>query len=252
LDAMLALAFNSWTSVPNNEYHVMYSVMSKANHSCSPNACVLAPQEGPGEMVCLRTITPGDEVTVSYLGDLELAKPVEFRQQTLKRWEFTCTCKRCAALGDDTRCFACPDPSCLGQCPALRHGVPEEASVQCDVCGQEPEEEIQIEWMESEIEIGELLLGLPGSLYSAWHPCAEFATAHPHHWLAGRWLRFLASHLSSEASETEDPEEAASLREKADESEVAAWRCLQASVGVSLDLPLSHGGVESSDQSLLF
>jgi len=243
IKALLLVSFNAWTSVPESTHQVVYPLISKANHTCHPNASVFAPETGNGELVCLRSIAAGDEVTVSYLGDGELARPVEFRQhQLMKRWEFTCSCSRCTAFGDDTRKFSCPRENCLGGCAALRHGAPDDATILCDVCGEEPCDEFQVDWLEAEIEVGDLLLKLPESLYSAWHPCAEFAAAHPHHWLAGRWLRFLASHMLSEADGAEDPEEANDLRQTALEAEDASWRCVQAAVGVSLDFPTSELG----------
>ena len=94
----------------------LFLVESAANHSCNPSAHV-SPISGAGgsgiEMVAARPIAAGEEVTISYLGELpvppgnaanaetEEAEAARRRRALLReQYLFECGCERCAgALG---------------------------------------------------------------------------------------------------------------------------------------------------------
>mmetsp|Transcript_22565 Transcript_22565/g.49919 ORF Transcript_22565/g.49919 Transcript_22565/m.49919 type:complete len:400 (-) Transcript_22565:179-1378(-) len=240
VEAMLVLAYNAYNSQPDNRYQLVYPLISKVNHSCTPNACVIAPENGPGEVICIKPIGAGDEVFVSYLCDSQLTHPLEDRAtQFARNWEFVCSCPRCKALGDDTRRFSCPDDGCAGHCKGMTAESSDLEVLPCDECGRMPEEDVVRGWADLEDEIAELLKGLPENLYCAWCPCEEFAAKHPEHCLAGRWKYQLAEHTDCEAAAAEDTEEAETLRAEASVSR-AAWRtCAEAAMGTPLEVPES-------------
>eukprot|EP00927_Polykrikos_kofoidii_P067487 TRINITY_DN62978_c0_g1_i1.p1 TRINITY_DN62978_c0_g1~~TRINITY_DN62978_c0_g1_i1.p1 ORF type:complete len:519 (+),score=38.05 TRINITY_DN62978_c0_g1_i1:62-1618(+) len=88
---------------------VLYPDTSRINHSCNPNAVQRASAEGNHcENVATRDISPGEEVTVSYLPELDLLQHIGHRRELLRnRWQFECHCERCSALTDPIRSFRC-------------------------------------------------------------------------------------------------------------------------------------------------
>eukprot|EP01060_Flectonema_neradi_P000676 TRINITY_DN10421_c0_g1_i1.p1 TRINITY_DN10421_c0_g1~~TRINITY_DN10421_c0_g1_i1.p1 ORF type:complete len:421 (+),score=57.54 TRINITY_DN10421_c0_g1_i1:78-1265(+) len=90
------------TDISNKLYYSsrgqgVYRVHSVTNHSCNPNAEV-AYTENMDEgiyMLAKRPIKAGDEVTISYVDEVE-NEPREKRQKYLLRnYRFSCTCLRC-------------------------------------------------------------------------------------------------------------------------------------------------------------
>ena len=90
------------TDISNKLYYSsrgqgVYRVHSVTNHSCDPNAEV-AYTESMDEgiyMLAKRPIKAGDEVTISYVDEVE-NEPREKRQAYLLRnYRFSCTCSRC-------------------------------------------------------------------------------------------------------------------------------------------------------------
>lgn len=76
-----------------------YSLLTKMNHSCSPNTVVLYRSRGWGKdhplvayCVALKDIVPGEELTISYI---ESDNPYEERQNALANYAFRCTCSKC-------------------------------------------------------------------------------------------------------------------------------------------------------------
>ncbi|CAE8594287.1 unnamed protein product [Polarella glacialis] len=83
--------------------------VSRANHSCQPNALLAPEASGEVRIVLLRALEVGEEVLVSYLSGDDLLRPTLQRQRELQRgpWGFCCSCPRCSAP-DDVRCLRCP------------------------------------------------------------------------------------------------------------------------------------------------
>eukprot|EP00927_Polykrikos_kofoidii_P010492 TRINITY_DN14426_c0_g1_i1.p1 TRINITY_DN14426_c0_g1~~TRINITY_DN14426_c0_g1_i1.p1 ORF type:complete len:408 (+),score=68.24 TRINITY_DN14426_c0_g1_i1:133-1356(+) len=272
MEALLVVSFNAFSSSPGNNLEIVYPVISKTNHSCRPNTWVCVPEDGPGELICVRPIAAGEEITVSYLADWTLGWPVEERRrQCVRNWEFACACPRCRPPGggDDTRLFTCPDPKCAGRC-ASRVAPVEKRSLEvdqtealppacselaldspidgdhlwrlrevtaCDDCGAEPEAALIEQWACGEEDVVELMRGLPASLYSAWAVCDDFVADHPNHCLAGRWKRWLAERTRRDAAESEDVDEKAELLAEAAEHQAAYEKCFQAALGDAVVLP---------------
>lgn len=208
--AMELFSFNSHVSKPLGQFHIVYRVCCRANHSCAPNAVMEAPDEGEGTLVCCSALAAGDEVTASYISDNNLLQSRQRRRSLLEEgWDFSCCCIRCRAVTDDSRQFSCSF-GCGGMCLAMN----DSADLAVDVCGKcglaTPVNTVD-SWASAEKEVENLQEGLPGTLFSAWASCETFATAHPAHWLAGRWKRCITGHLEREASEEEDPDEMENL-----------------------------------------
>ena len=89
------------------------SGLSRFNHSCNPNAIYLPTSQNGKHVKALRDITPGEEITVSYLGLKVYAGRSERRRVLLESKFFQCSCRRCldskASLRPDfTRTIPCP------------------------------------------------------------------------------------------------------------------------------------------------
>jgi len=238
VDAMLVFSYNAYTTTLNgHRCQAVYPVISKANHSCTPNGSVYAYNNGHGEIYCIRPIACGDEVIVSYLTDWQLALPVTQRQQRfLQNWEFNCFCRRCTAASDDARKFSCPVTGCNGCC-TLRQGDNdlEPFSVSpCALCGHSPTPDVVAEWQTHEQEIESLINRLPDDLYCAWAPSEDFSALHPNHWLTWRWKIHLASHTEYDAEQAETTEEAEQLRAEAASHFACARRCAETTIGFAI------------------
>lgn len=247
-DAMTILSYNAYCSSPGPiwvEITVIYTMLSKANHSCLANVSVMAPEEGTGKLVCLVPLSKGDEVFSSYLCDSELLRPIGQRRELLRDgWDFECMCPRCIAPVDDTRRFSCgslsgPLPQwtenaeacdesresslCVGTCLAEAGSAMLKV---CSDCKRAPDEEGARAWLEREKEAETLFESLPEGLYAAWAKLEDFACAHPYHGLSGRWNRLLSQHLDRQADKETDSAEAEEMRQEAAEHRRSYRRCL--------------------------
>lgn len=78
----------------------LFLTFSRINHSCEPNAVWDTGRNGGVmEVRAKSTIEPGEEITISYIGQID--KPVEERRKVLRRWGFECQCKKCGPLKGD-------------------------------------------------------------------------------------------------------------------------------------------------------
>ena len=76
-----------------------YSIATKMNHSCEPNVILVYKTRGWGRdhplvayIVALRDISPGEELTISYITSDE---SYEERQASLANYGFVCKCSKC-------------------------------------------------------------------------------------------------------------------------------------------------------------
>ena len=75
------LRSNAFTNAATGDNH-LYELMSRANHSCSPN--MSRTFDGHTDVVSmLRGVARGEALTVSYLRDGDLARPTEERYYLL-------------------------------------------------------------------------------------------------------------------------------------------------------------------------
>jgi len=231
VQSLLAIGFNAYTD-PGMARQLLFPILSKANHSCFANAAVRVHSGVSAEIVCLRPISEGDEITVSYLTDHQLGMPAQVRQGHLNElWEFTCSCARCARRHDDTRCLSCPQEGCGGRCTLVKDDhlgfVGLSGCIRCHSCGMQPSEEFLTSSYTLEIKVEQLVNSLPDGLYSAWCVCNEFAEAHPQHWLSSVWWRHLAAHNEQEAESADTLDEAEELRLEATQMLAAADRYIE-------------------------
>eukprot|EP00927_Polykrikos_kofoidii_P022340 TRINITY_DN20887_c0_g1_i1.p1 TRINITY_DN20887_c0_g1~~TRINITY_DN20887_c0_g1_i1.p1 ORF type:complete len:343 (+),score=71.69 TRINITY_DN20887_c0_g1_i1:71-1030(+) len=77
----------------------LFRFTSKMNHSCEPNVmATVDPREGIVSVRTLQSVSPGDELVCSYLGDKEefMSLPLEERREKVKDARgFHCLCTRC-------------------------------------------------------------------------------------------------------------------------------------------------------------
>lgn len=85
----------------------LFEVGSKASHSCYPN-CAYSSRDVPGHLVvkAIRPISPGDQITISYIGDVFLKSTADRREELLETKLFNCMCSRCIAP-DPLRAMPC-------------------------------------------------------------------------------------------------------------------------------------------------
>ncbi|KAF4728817.1 hypothetical protein FOZ62_008102, partial [Perkinsus olseni] len=104
---LLIWRFNSFGHHTVADGLIMYDKISMLSHSCEATCCW---HYGPNDSFVLRArvpIEPGDELTISYIGDEELFKSTNIRRQRLQGWLFTCHCRRCDEPVDYARGFRC-------------------------------------------------------------------------------------------------------------------------------------------------
>lgn len=79
-------------------------VMSRANHSCKPNAEFVSRKDlGVQRLVVMYPIEAGQEITISYMAAADEGSDLrEVRQQYLRSWYgFQCTCTDCTLQGEE-------------------------------------------------------------------------------------------------------------------------------------------------------
>nr|XP_002127168.1 SET and MYND domain-containing protein 5 isoform X1 [Ciona intestinalis] len=81
----------------------LYRIQSKCNHSCEPNAEVCFPNNNHRLAVkACRDIAAGEEITISYLSQCQIARGCRSRQQYLKEnYLFHCCCSKCSEQTDE-------------------------------------------------------------------------------------------------------------------------------------------------------
>uniref|UniRef100_A0A6C0C2J3 SET domain-containing protein n=1 Tax=viral metagenome TaxID=1070528 RepID=A0A6C0C2J3_9ZZZZ len=109
---------NCFEEAEAQSYMIMW-MPSFLNHSCLPNLRVSRDDASIHSLVALRDISVGEELTLSYIDDMELQDCISLRRNTfLQRRGFECRCSLCIAPRDPTRRVNC-DMHCAGDifCP---------------------------------------------------------------------------------------------------------------------------------------
>lgn len=84
-----------------NMISLLFIKMSRFNHSCTPNACFVTRMDDTYRAVCVRDISPGNEITVWYTDPRQTR---ENRQRILlEGYGFVCKCECCSLHGDAMR-----------------------------------------------------------------------------------------------------------------------------------------------------
>eukprot|EP00668_Euglena_longa_P001374 GGOE01001629.1.p1 GENE.GGOE01001629.1~~GGOE01001629.1.p1 ORF type:complete len:449 (-),score=94.06 GGOE01001629.1:108-1454(-) len=119
MKVLAVLAVNSFHLLDDDLQPVgsgLFLHASALNHSCSPNAVVVF--DGPNLFVrTLRSLAPGEEVTISYV---EVAASTDARQSQLKtRYHFDCDCQLCCDVERDAAVGLLANNANVGD-PAVR------------------------------------------------------------------------------------------------------------------------------------
>lgn len=108
---------NCFEHAENPLTYASYFLPSFMSHSCAPNAMWTT----LGDTFVIRAqrqLSPGEELTVSYLTEEFALRPKERRIDHLKSTKFfTCDCPRCISPVDDTRGFSVTSSTCFVRFP---------------------------------------------------------------------------------------------------------------------------------------
>ena len=81
--------------------HGVFLRISRLNHSCRPNCEVVWRDESKcQQVVAIRDIEDGDELTICYLNMENRMKTAEERKKILRPYGFCCSCRDCAGEED--------------------------------------------------------------------------------------------------------------------------------------------------------
>lgn len=72
----------------------IYDILSLINHSCVPNVFNYSTSHDICYCVTVRPIRKGEQIFINYLGN-ECKESMEYRQKSLKTWDFECKCAKC-------------------------------------------------------------------------------------------------------------------------------------------------------------
>ena len=169
-------------SSQNRKGHSLFKIASRLSHSCEPNCCWFSASNGDRIVRTIKPVKQGDELTVNYLNDDWLAKPVSMRRAKIdESWEFTCECGRCCAEIDETRRFRCATKSCAGHHFPIQTGF-----TLCSSCHNEaPTKHVQ-RMLQQEKEIASNVKYIESVLGSidVTRKVVHLVPPHRHHYLA--------------------------------------------------------------------
>ena len=111
----------------------LFSVASKAAHSCNPNV-TYSSQHGPFlRYSATRNIEIGDQITFAYIGELYKSTRDERRAKLFSEKYFTCRCVRCSGI-DDMRGLRCLISGCNGVAYRSDCSSPDSSCWACSLC----------------------------------------------------------------------------------------------------------------------
>lgn len=170
----------------------LYEVLSRVNHSCSPNAVKAELSNGSMALIAVQPIDAGEEICLSYLREIDLLQPIAMRTKALTNWFACCACTRCGNSEDTTRDLTCLQTD---DCPGI-HRFANGGFKPCTVCGDSLVEEEQSLWVVEENKLAEVydmvernpaIVGQGSEivLRKAFERAAKFGARS--HWLVGRF-----------------------------------------------------------------
>ncbi|GFE54250.1 apical complex lysine methyltransferase, putative [Babesia ovis] len=129
---------------------VIYDKISFLAHSCDATACWHHYGQDLFVLRSRKKLQPGDELTISYLGEPDLLAPTHKRRELLQNWSFHCGCPRCILTSDDARGFLCK--LChFGRVTVYNDGASGDmTSVPCTLCGYTYNKGDIVEYLELE------------------------------------------------------------------------------------------------------
>lgn len=75
---------------------VIYDILCRFNHSCSPNIHHFNDENNITHCVAIRPIKKGDQVFISYLADMKFVDNQKRNEYIQQNWGFTCKCEKCS------------------------------------------------------------------------------------------------------------------------------------------------------------
>ena len=88
----------------NNTFHDgLFLAAARMNHSCWPNVLLSSADGLRSEVVALRDIPAGEEITLSYLRTSHLETREERRAKLQELWQFQCCCSLCSLPREEAR-----------------------------------------------------------------------------------------------------------------------------------------------------
>lgn len=77
---------------------VMHDVLSRFNHSCSPNIHHVYAENNDTHCVVVRPIKKGDQLFIDYLPGTKFVNDQERQEYIKETWGFTCNCEKCSHM----------------------------------------------------------------------------------------------------------------------------------------------------------
>lgn len=77
-----------------NRYY-MHDALSRVNHSCSPNIHHYFDDANMIRGVCVRPIKQGEQIFITYLGEMKFQSDIIRRMYITENWRFNCNCELC-------------------------------------------------------------------------------------------------------------------------------------------------------------
>lgn len=153
----LVWRYNSFGHHTDNNALCMFDVTSMISHSCGASGVW---HFGAEDSFCLRarvSLRPGDEISISYLGDEELFKSIPIRREKTMGWLFTCQCTRCDDYSVDfARGFRCK--TCV--VGSIYFDTSSESASPCDTCNSVMDEETIQRFTDLENQYADRVLGI--------------------------------------------------------------------------------------------
>lgn len=85
----------------------IHDVISRLNHSCTPNVHHYHDSENITRLVTVRPIKSGDQIYMNYLGEMTFHDEMNRKSYIQKHWSFICNCEMCSNNINVSQ----PDPS---------------------------------------------------------------------------------------------------------------------------------------------
>lgn len=77
--------------------YYIFDVLSRLNHSCEPNLEAYLNDEDATVCVAAREITVGEQLFISYFGNIQFESALERKKYLSEGWEFDCKCSKCVS-----------------------------------------------------------------------------------------------------------------------------------------------------------
>lgn len=84
----------------------MHDIISRLNHSCAPNLFYITDENNIAHCITVRPIIKGEQLFVSYLGEMDFESKKERQDYLDETWAFKCKCDKCIPTEDQSKSIA--------------------------------------------------------------------------------------------------------------------------------------------------